>query len=641
MQFRKDINGIRAIAVIAVVLYHFNENWLPGGFAGVDVFFVISGFLMTKIIFTGIEQNNFSILEFYVARANRIIPPLAILCLIMLVFGWFYLTPLDYMQLGKHTAGSITFLSNFLYWTEAGYFDTSSHEKWLLHTWSLSAEWQFYIIFPLILITIKKLISIQNIRPFVLFSMILGFIYSAYITPLWPDSSYYLLATRAWEMLAGGVAFLYPLRNSENTKKLFYWIGLLLILMSYIFVSKENLWPGHLAAIPVIGTLLMICANRENSFVTSNFVFQKIGSWSYSIYLWHWPFVVLISYYALSESFIFLGIALSIICGQLSYKYVEGLRFRRNFKNIWQLTKCVPLYFSIIIALLGTATYLTQGFSWHYSDEIRKASNEALNKNPYNCMTENKFPCIIGNSNNIKAIIVGDSHADALTSSLAHSFDLNVNGIIALNKSSCPFILGVKTTLYGEECLIENQKRLTYLKENYSEIPVFWVARSSVYLYGQSNPARIKNIFDTQPLIYFSDESYEVVTPQLFNELELALVNTLNQINSKRKVYLLLPIPEMRVNVPKSLSKSLMMGENNKIISIDKKQYFDRNGEVIKLLKKMESLNSIFILDPTKYLCDLDKCYGQYNGRPLYYDGDHLSEFGNKKLTPMFKIVIN
>jgi peptidoglycan/LPS O-acetylase OafA/YrhL len=125
VQFRKDINGLRAIAVIAVVLFHFNPSWMPGGFAGVDVFFVISGFLMTGIIFSSLEQEKFSILKFYVARANRIIPALAVLCLVLLIFGWFYLTPLDYKALGKHAGGSISFISNIIFWNESGYFDVS------------------------------------------------------------------------------------------------------------------------------------------------------------------------------------------------------------------------------------------------------------------------------------------------------------------------------------------------------------------------------------------------------------------------------------------------------------------------------------------------------------------------------------
>nr|WP_053084567.1 acyltransferase [Catenovulum maritimum] len=139
MQFRNDINGLRAIAVIAVVLFHFNPKWLPGGFIGVDVFFVISGFLMTGIIMRGIEKDSFSILKFYYARAKRIIPALAVVCFIIIVFGWFYLTSFDFAPLLQHVISSVVFLSNIVYWGESGYFDAASSEKWLLHTWSLSA----------------------------------------------------------------------------------------------------------------------------------------------------------------------------------------------------------------------------------------------------------------------------------------------------------------------------------------------------------------------------------------------------------------------------------------------------------------------------------------------------------------------
>ena len=261
MQFRKDINGLRAIAVIAVVLFHFNASWMPGGFAGVDVFFVISGFLMTGIIFRGIEQENFSILRFYVARANRIIPALAMLCLVLLVFGWFYLTPFDYKTLGKHIGSSMSFLSNVVYWRESGYFDAASHEKWLLHTWSLSAEWQFYIIYPLMLVAIRKFMSVKVMKAAVLFGTLLGFVFCVIATYKWPDSSYYLLPTRAWEMMIGGVAYLFPFTLQDKRKKLVEWFGLTLIVCSYFFISKENPWPGYLAIFPVSMALAFSCRN--------------------------------------------------------------------------------------------------------------------------------------------------------------------------------------------------------------------------------------------------------------------------------------------------------------------------------------------------------------------------------------------
>ncbi|MET0126837.1 MAG: acyltransferase, partial [Pseudomonas caspiana] len=143
MDFRKDINGLRAIAVIAVLLYHFNPGWLPGGFAGVDIFFVISGYLITGIIVRNLDAGRFSLLAFYKSRARRIVPALAALCFVLLLAGWFYLLPQDYSELGKHIAASLGFVSNIVYWFEAGYFTPGAHEKWLLHTWSLSVEEQF------------------------------------------------------------------------------------------------------------------------------------------------------------------------------------------------------------------------------------------------------------------------------------------------------------------------------------------------------------------------------------------------------------------------------------------------------------------------------------------------------------------
>ena len=326
-QFRKDINGLRAIAVVAVVLFHFNASWMPGGFAGVDVFFVISGYLMTGIIFRGIEQKNFSILRFYVARANRIIPALAVLCLALLVFAWFYLPPADYKALGKHVASSMGFISNITYWREAGYFDTSSHEKWLLHTWSLSAEWQFYIIYPLMLVVMRKFMSLKSMKAAVLVCTVLGFVFCIILSYRWPNAAYYLLPTRAWEMMMGGLAFLYPLSIQDKHKKLLEWFGLTLIVGSYFLVSKDNPWPGYLALFPVVGAFLLIQAQRNDSLVTSNLMFQKIGTWSYSIYLWHWPLVVAIYYFSLGDSFIYLGITLSVLLGYLSNRYIEKIKF--------------------------------------------------------------------------------------------------------------------------------------------------------------------------------------------------------------------------------------------------------------------------------------------------------------------------
>ena len=160
LEFRKDINGLRAYAVLAVMLYHFQIPFFNGGFVGVDVFFVISGYLMTRIILQGMEKGNGWLLNFYYGRARRIIPAVLVLCAVLLFLGWFLVLPEDYRKLAKHSVAALTFSSNVTFWKESGYFDVASHEKWLLHTWSLSVEWQFYLLYPLILWVARRLFGL-------------------------------------------------------------------------------------------------------------------------------------------------------------------------------------------------------------------------------------------------------------------------------------------------------------------------------------------------------------------------------------------------------------------------------------------------------------------------------------------------
>lgn len=179
----------------------------------------------------------------------------------------------------------MSFVSNFVYWSEAGYFDAASHEKWLLHTWSLSVEWQFYIIYPLVLVAISKFFSIKTMKSLLVVGTVLCFIFCVFASYKAPGASYYLLPTRAWEMMIGGVAYLYPFSFSESRKKLLEWVGLFLIMGSYFLISADNPWPGYLALFPVLGSFLILQAQRNDSIIISNIVFQKLGSWFYSIYL--------------------------------------------------------------------------------------------------------------------------------------------------------------------------------------------------------------------------------------------------------------------------------------------------------------------------------------------------------------------
>ena len=200
--FSKDINGLRAIAVISVVIYHFNSGWFSGEFAGVDIFFVVLGFLIDSMMISNINFNGFKLLDFYLACFNRIVPALAALCIVLLVLGWFYLLPIEYQALGKYLASSLAFISNIIYWREDGYFSVGTNQKWLLHTWSLSVEWQFYLLYLIVLMLVNRFFGLKGIRWFIGAGAILAFTASALASYKWPVSLFFLLPTRAWRPLS-------------------------------------------------------------------------------------------------------------------------------------------------------------------------------------------------------------------------------------------------------------------------------------------------------------------------------------------------------------------------------------------------------------------------------------------------------
>ncbi|WP_154179685.1 acyltransferase family protein [Vibrio furnissii] len=433
MGFRQDINGLRAIAVLSVVIFHFNPSWVPGGFAGVDVFFAISGFLMTGIIYRRLENQSFSLIGFYLDRARRIIPALGVLCLSLLVLGWLYLIPLDYRDLGKHVTSSLGFISNIIYWREAGYFDMASREKWLLHTWSLSVEWQFYMLYPVAILMLTKVAKLNSIRWMIVFGAFVSFSLSIYGAYNWPSTAFYLLPTRAWEMMLGGIAYLFPLNFSFHRKKMIERVGLACIFFSLFAFTEEDMWPGYFALAPVLGTVLVICANRNNSFLTGNRVSQWVGDVSYSIYLWHWPIVVIMNYLDKLDNFIYImiGISLSLIFGLLSYVFVEKptrkpMKFSFLGEGGFALKTLIQpqIIMVCVIGLMGSGVYIYKGVESRFDSQFNTLFSGIIpanrsngycffNVNDFSQVSKSGFDCTIGNHNGdrVSGLLFGDSYA--------------------------------------------------------------------------------------------------------------------------------------------------------------------------------------------------------------------------------------
>ncbi|MCZ7655197.1 MAG: acyltransferase [Rhodocyclaceae bacterium] len=284
VDFRADINGLRAIAVIAVMFFHFGITGFSGGFVGVDVFFVISGYLMTRIILGPLAVARFSLLRFYFARARRIFPALAVVCVLLLLYGWFHLSPMDFKQLAKHAGTSLLFVSNQTYWKESGYFDADAHEKWLLHTWSLSVEWQFYLIYPLLILAARQLFRWRaGMASFLWVVFIASLTWSAWLAFANPAKAFFMLPTRAWEMLAGALIFMHQGACNRLTQGR-RWpeaAGIAAIIAACLLLGSDNPWPGLLALLPVAGAMLIIANSSGKT--------QFLGWCCHSGY---WPLVV-------------------------------------------------------------------------------------------------------------------------------------------------------------------------------------------------------------------------------------------------------------------------------------------------------------------------------------------------------------
>jgi len=635
LQFRTDINGLRAIAVLAVVLFHFDPELLPGGFAGVDIFFVISGFLMTRIIFNGFDNNTFSLGKFYKARANRIIPALAMLCFTTLAISWFYLTPADYKTLSNDTLNSIIFISNFFYGGDAGYFDTTSKERWLLHTWSLSAEWQFYIIYPLILVCLKKVFSLSQLKITILIGTIISLIYSVYSTYQTPELAYYLLPSRAWEMMLGGIAFLFPLQNLNNKNKArLEIIGISLIIIVYLFISKNTPWPGYLALIPVLGTFCILQANRQHSIFTDNPFFQKIGLWSYSIYLWHWPLSVLGIYLSLGTNWIYIGAPISILLGFLSYRYIEQFNVNLanlSFKNILLYKPLLMVFGIAILALIAKENIYSHSRLPDKLISFMQTSTYEGKPGRCNGHWNKKMPECVYGEGELGAIVIGDSHASAIVSAIGRA--MPNQSVLDWSMKMCPTIDGlyeITRGMKGTGCGDFVNYALTEAKEKYKNVPIIIVNRTSQSLYGRNEKTATKPKRFVGEMFSERNDAYR-------QSISEGMINTACEFAKNNPVYVVRPTPELITNVYNQKMRDLMTGDTTKRVSISLDDYQKRHKLAWQIQDEMALKCGVKIIDPTPYLCDDKACYGDYNGTVLYSDDDHLNEEGGQYIMPAFK----
>lgn len=563
--FRYDINGLRAYAVMLVVLFHFNASGFSAGFIGVDIFFVISGFLMTKIILKGIHSNAFSFLQFILARAIRILPALLVLILVLGIIGYLLLIPEDYITFSKNAISSILFISNILYFKDSGsYFSTESHENILLHTWSLSIEWQFYFFLPIILLIILKIFKNLNyLTATIILGFILSFLVSIYLTPQNQSFSFYLLPTRAWEMLIGSIVFLVTQKSSKayiKYSKLFEFIGFVLLFTSLLLFDSNTLWPGYSALLPSIGTAFIIFANN-NSKITNNIICQQLGNASYSIYLWHWPIVYFINYLAFNSLLIsFTGIVTSILIGFVSYKVVETpSRYKLNqYSPLLQSAILVSCIIVVITQLLYI--YTNKGIPNRADNNYTKSIQPLafpfpengwcfynIDNNPQLTIGNDGLKCRIGsNAPTAKNILLfGDSYAGhniPFWDLIGKAENLSINAITTnwCYPSLSTGFTGPASSRAYNQCLI-NRK---FVANHYKDYDMVILAGrwSSVYL--QSND--VKDLHDLISTLQTNNINTIVMDAPPFYGYNVA--NQYKRFLWFNKTSLLEPLPNSDIN---------------------------------------------------------------------------------------------
>ncbi|MCC6274951.1 MAG: acyltransferase, partial [Leptospiraceae bacterium] len=421
LDYRPEIDGLRALAVLPVILFHAGFEMFSGGFVGVDVFFVISGYLITTIILSDLEQGKFSIIDFYERRARRILPALFVVMLVSIPFAWFWFLPSDMKFYSRSLVAVSMFASNFLFWRETGYFDTSAEIKPLLHTWSLAVEEQYYVIFPLFLMLFWRF-GKRRIFILLLIVFVASFVSAQLGASSRPAATFFLLPTRGWELLIGAFTAFYLYRSNRVEfsgwfREIGSWLGVALIFFSVFAYSEATPFPGIYALVPTVGTMLIILFATQST-TTGRFLGNKyfvgIGLISYSAYLWHQPLFAFARQRSLVEPghqvFAILSVT-SLILAYFSWRYIETPFRKKGYirrSKIFAYAFCLTVFF-IGVGLVGHITegvFCRQNIANTMQLDARVAANHGLSADcaggyieSSNCMTDKNPEVLVwGNS---------------------------------------------------------------------------------------------------------------------------------------------------------------------------------------------------------------------------------------------------
>ena len=647
LKYRPDIDGLRAIAILGVVGYHAFPASVPGGFIGVDVFFVISGFLISTIIFKQLEKGSFSLKQFYVRRIRRILPALILLTASIWLFGWYLLLPDEFRQLGKHIAGGNGFISNILLWGESGYFDTSSETKPLLHLWSLGIDEQFYFLWPISLGLVWR--SRFSLLLLTLVVAISSFAANLFGLHAYSDAAvFYLPIFRFWELMIGGILAHVMMRGyigqgvSPGLVNLQSVIGLAFIALAGAFLNTLTTFPGWWALLPTVGTFLLIAAPGAwiNRRVLASRPMVYIGLISYPWYLWHWSILSFCHVVGFSSrGQMALGVVLSFLLAVLTYEFLEKA-VKQSRKDHLVFSLCLM---SFLLFCLGVFTY-AGGLSPRHSSPGVKLAMEAVGDRDYpNGLTQadvENVQAYVKVGAEEKVLFYGDSHMEQFAPRIIKLIDedpLNTKSAVFMTCTGCPPIPNVYEDKHPV-CSPDNRaKTIQYALS--PEIESVVIAFSSRYLLADEMVPVGSGHYDYHYYYLLDDEKIYLDEGGIAHALR-ALEEMLTSIARLKTVYLIIDNPFGHAFDPKNhFSGTRFTG------FVDNGQRFQKldqdQADLRDLMLEIAARSGAQVIDLVDFLCEDGQCRTTVDDmRPIYMDDSHLRPFFIREYVDILDVTV-
>lgn len=646
--YRPDIDGLRALAVLAVIFFHFKLPGFAGGFIGVDIFFVISGYLIIRIIVDEINEGKFSLVNFWERRIRRIVPAMVVVMAVTAVAAYqIMLLPSDFSEFGKTLMSQSVFTANWWFMSSSEYFAAPANTIPLLHTWTLAVEEQFYLLFPLLTLLLFPLLK-RSFRLALIILALLSFGYSYWLVNVNPTDEYgiyllphvwgsatnlsaafYFILSRLWEFLVGGIVAVYALKfANKNMAEAASILGLGLLVYGIYTFSEVTAFPGLAALIPVLGTTLLIVSNTKNSTLIGNVLSSPlvvaVGLISYSLYLWHWPVLVLAKYQETTDSpvtteILVLLLVLIFILSSLTYRFVE-----KPFRQKVYLPNQKHVYIAALVSLSGLfgAGYFisdNDGFIGRVTPkaELFARAMEDANPRKDECFTKSQFgidknenkPCLLGvqDESKVDFMLWGDSHANAVMIAFdEYGRETDQTGVFFGAPGCVPFMSTSTSITDKKQCHNENEKAVSYIEQNDS-VEVFIVSE------------------------WIGE--YKTQVPGEGLMLSGLLSSTFSQLPVDRKYVVFRRIPIFPESDFRELFWKAQKGTLKLQLKLPKARYNQMFTNPLndEMDKGLSDYGNVITIDPTDTLCDETHCYFGTDEGLYYRDSSHLSGFGAKE----------